>query len=139
MVRNVNMWREEHGIKPSHIIRDRDARFTAQSDGTLESTGATLKKSPRKPANLNAYAEALVGTFRRECLDRFIVFGKSLPDHVCRVCEDCHSSVRVHSSPDDEPVGACEPPADPAAEKGGGIVCESRHGGALRHFRRVAA
>ena len=47
--------------------------------------------------------------------------------------------VRAHSSLDNEPIGACEPPPDPVSERKDGIVHESRLGGVLRHYRRAAA
>ncbi len=89
--------------------------------------------------DLHTYVEAFVGAFRRECPDKFIVFGESLPDHVRQIHEDCYNSVRVHSSLDNGPAGACEPPADPVSEKQGGIVCGSLLGGVLRHHWRAAA
>ncbi len=139
MTRNVRMWWEEHGIKPSHIIKDRDTRFTSQFDAMLESIGATMKTLPRKSPNLNAYTEAWVGTFRRECLDKFIAFGESHLDQIGGVYERYYNSVRVHSSLGNEPIWACEPPPDAVSETKDGIVCKSWLGGVLRHCRRAAA
>ena len=90
-------------------------------------------------SNLNPYAEAWVGTFRRECLDKFVVFGEGHLDHICRVYEAWYNVHRPHSSLDNEVIGLGEMPAPEAVEEKHGVVCESWLGGVLRHYRRVAA
>ena len=87
MARNVRMWWEENGLKPSYILKDWDTRFTAQFDGILESIGATVKKVARRSPNLNPHCEAWVGSFRRECLGKFVVLGEKHLDHICRQYE----------------------------------------------------
>ena len=134
----LRMWWEERGVTPSYIIKDADTRFTAQFDGILESVGATVKKISRKSPNLNPYAEAWVSTFKRECLDKFVVFGESRLEHICRTYERYYNSVRPHSSLDNEPVGVEKMPSPESVEEKDGVICDVWLGGLLRSYRRAA-
>ncbi|MBN2564374.1 MAG: transposase [Candidatus Eisenbacteria bacterium] len=138
MARNIQMWWDENGLKPSYILKDWDTRFTAQFDGILESIGATVKKVARRSPNLNPHAEAWAGTFRRECLDKFIVLGERHLDYICGQYERYFNSVRPHSGLDNEPVGVMDPAPPEFTEKKNGVVCEAWLGGLLRHYRRAA-
>jgi len=65
---------------PRYLIRDRDQvygeRFSRQAR-TLDIGEAVI--APRAPWQ-NAYAERVIGSIRRECLDHVVVFGKR---HLC--------------------------------------------------------
>ena len=61
---------EEAGHRFIHLIRDRDARFTAAFDAVFHSIGTSvLPTAPRTP-RMNAYAELFARTVRAECTDR---------------------------------------------------------------------
>jgi|KBSMisStandDraft_5_1062788.scaffolds.fasta_scaffold259937_1 hypothetical protein len=64
----------------SHLILDRDTKYTAQFRRLIsESRTAVIRLPPRSP-NLNAYAERIVRSIKEECLDRIIFVGQaSLP------------------------------------------------------------
>jgi len=138
MARNVRMWWEELGKKPSYILKDWDTKFTAQFDAILESTGGTVKRISRQAPNMNPFCEAWIGSFKRECLDKFIVFGEAHLQHIAETYVAYHNSVRPHSGLDNEVVGD-ERPTPEAVEEKNGVVCESWLGGLLRHYRRAAA
>ena len=61
---------------PRHLIRDRDQvygeRFSRQAK-TLDIREAVI--APRSPWQ-NAYAERVIGSIRRECLDHVVVIGE---------------------------------------------------------------
>ena len=59
----------------------------------------SFKESNDKAPNMNPFCEA---GFRREVLDRFIVFGERHLDHLCNACTRYYNSVRAHSSLDNE-------------------------------------
>jgi transposase InsO family protein len=61
------------GRPPAYFVRDRDAAYGA--DFVREATGLGIRTvlTPVRAPRANAIAEWLVGTLRRECLDRLIV------------------------------------------------------------------
>jgi transposase InsO family protein len=67
---------EEAGQCFTHLIRDRDAKFTAAFDTVFASVGITaLPTAPQSP-RMNAYAERFIRTVRAECTDRMLIFGQ---------------------------------------------------------------
>ncbi|WP_194911128.1 integrase core domain-containing protein [Catenulispora rubra] len=57
----------------SHLVRDRDAKFTATFDAVFSATGITaLTTAPQTP-KMNAIAERFVGSVLRECTDRMLI------------------------------------------------------------------
>jgi transposase InsO family protein len=62
---------------PRYLIRDRDAIYGAAVTRRLRAMGIRDKPiSPGSPWQ-NGYAERLIGTIRRECLDHLIVLGEA--------------------------------------------------------------
>jgi transposase InsO family protein len=64
---------------PHYLIRDRDRIF-----GTIvtrRSRAMGIRDKPTAPASpwQNGFAERLIGSIRRECLDHLVVFGESCP------------------------------------------------------------
>jgi transposase InsO family protein len=63
-------------IGKSHLILDRDTKYTVQFRRLIaESRTAVIRLPPRSP-NLNAYAERFVRSIKEECLDRMIFVGQ---------------------------------------------------------------
>jgi transposase InsO family protein len=61
----------------SHLILDRDTKYTAQFRRLIaESKTAVIRLPPRSP-NLNAYAERFVRSIKEECLNRMIFVGQA--------------------------------------------------------------
>jgi len=76
VARNLAGELEEAGHRFTHLIRDRDAKFTAAFDAVFASIGITaLPTAPQAP-RMNAYAERFVCTVRAECTDRMLIVGE---------------------------------------------------------------
>jgi transposase InsO family protein len=74
----------------------------------------------------NAYAERLIGSIRRECLDHIVVFGERHLRHVLLSYMDYYNGARTHLSLNkDAPISR-------AAEAAGRILCRPILGG-LHH------
>jgi putative transposase len=52
------------------VIRDRDSKYTLAFDGVLDAEGIRVIKAPPQAPRANAICERVVGTLRRELLDR---------------------------------------------------------------------
>ncbi|WP_439924493.1 integrase core domain-containing protein [Nitrobacter sp. JJSN] len=67
---------------PRYLMRDRDGAYGEVFIRRVRSMGIRDRPtSPRSPWQ-NAYAERLIGSIRRECLDHVAVFGER---HLCHV------------------------------------------------------
>ena len=87
--RNLLMDLHEHGQRPRLLIHDRDTKFSRAFDGIFQTEEIAVIRTPIRAPNANAYAERWVGSVRRECLDRLLIFGRRQLEHVLRVYV-CH-------------------------------------------------
>jgi hypothetical protein len=83
---------------PRYLIRDRDGAYGEIFIRRLRSMGIRDRPtSPRSPWQ-NGYAERLIGSIRRECLDHVVVFGERHLRHVLLSYLKYHNQVRTHLS-----------------------------------------
>jgi transposase InsO family protein len=59
------------------LIRDRGGQFTASFDAVFEDCGLRVLRSPPRAPRANAVCERLVGTLRRELLDRILILNEA--------------------------------------------------------------
>ena len=116
---------------PRYLIRDRDRAYGEVFIRRLRSMGIRDQPtSPRSPWQ-NAYAERLIGSIRRECLDHVVVFGDRHLRHVLLSYMKYHNEVRTHLSLEkDAPVSR-------AVERVGRIFCHPILGGLHHQYVRV--
>jgi putative transposase len=93
------------GIK--FVIRDRGSNFTASFDAVFQATGARILRSAVRVPRMNAICERLVGTLRRELLDRLLILGERHLRAVLIEYQAHYNMARPHqgigqSVPDDE-------------------------------------
>jgi putative transposase len=74
--RNLLMDLDGRADQLRFLIRDRDTKFTAGFDEVFTSIGSKIIKTPPRAPRANAIAERWVGTARRECTDRMLIFGE---------------------------------------------------------------
>jgi len=69
---------------PQYLIRDRDQLYGAIVTHRLRAMG--IRDKPTAPASpwQNGFAERLIGSIRRECLDHIVVMGE---EHLRRICD----------------------------------------------------
>src|SRR5258708_4581035 len=78
---------------PRYLIRDRDGAYGEIFIRRVRSIGIRDRPtSPRSPWQ-NAYAERLIGSIRRECLDHIVVFGERHLRHVLLSYMDYYNPV----------------------------------------------
>jgi putative transposase len=74
------------------LIRDRGSNFTASFDAVFQAAGITILRTAVQAPRMNATCERLVGTLRRELLDRVL---SSAP----RICGPSWPSIRSTTTP----------------------------------------
>jgi transposase InsO family protein len=55
-----------------YLLHDRDSIFARSMDGSIRNLGLTVLRSPPRSPKANAICERVIGTIRRECLNRLI-------------------------------------------------------------------
>jgi putative transposase len=101
--RNLLMDLDDRGQRPRFLIRDRDTKFSRAFDSIFCSEGIEIVRTPIQAPNANAYAERWVGSVRRECLDRLLIFGRRQLEHVLRVYIRHFNQQRPHRALDLRP------------------------------------
>jgi putative transposase len=59
------------------LIHDRGSNFTASFEDVFQATGAKILRSAVQAPRMNAICERLVGTPRRELVDRTLLLGEA--------------------------------------------------------------
>jgi transposase InsO family protein len=83
---------------PRYMIRDRDRIYGTLVTRRLHAMG--IRDKPTAPASpwQNGFAERLIGSIRRECLDHVIVWGESHLRRILRSYASYYDNVRTHRS-----------------------------------------
>ena len=96
LARNLAADLEEAGRRFTHLIRDRDAKFTAAFDSVFTSIGtAILPTAPQAP-RMNAIAERFVRTARAECTDQMLIAGEH---HLRAILTNLHRALQHRPQP----------------------------------------
>jgi transposase InsO family protein len=116
---------------PVYLIRDRDGCYGQVFTRRLRSLRIRdHPTSPRSPWQ-NGYAERLIGSIRRECLDHVVVFGERHLRHVLSCYMEYYNATRTHLS-----LGK-DAPNGRAAQSVGRIKCRPVLGGLHHQYARV--
>ena len=116
---------------PRYLIRDRDRIYGAVSCAELRAMG--IRDKPIAPGSpwQNGFAERLIGSIRRECVDHFIVVGEAHLRRILRSYARYYNEVRTHRSLDkDAPVSR-------PVQRTGSIDSYSILGGLHHHYGRI--
>ena len=90
---------------PQYLIRDRDRIYGTVVTRRLRAMG--IRDKPTAPASpwQNGFAERLIGSIRRECVDHFVVLGEAHLRRILRAYARYYNDIRTHRSLDkDAPV-----------------------------------
>jgi putative transposase len=107
--RNLLMELDEGGRQTRFLVQDRDAKFPRAFDALLANDGVKVIRTPVRAPNANAHMERWVGSIRRECLDRMLIFGRRQLEHVLRVYILHYNRQRPHRALDLRPPDASAP------------------------------
>src|SRR6185312_15466 len=81
---------------PRYMIRDRDRIYGAVVTRRLRAMGIRDKPASPAPPWQNGFAERLIGSIRRECLDHIIVLGETHLRGILKSYAHYYNGVRTH-------------------------------------------
>jgi len=116
---------------PGYMIRDRDRIYGTVVTRQLRAMG--IRDKPTAPVSpwQNGFAERLIGSIRRECLDHILVFGEAHLRRILRSYACYYNDIRTHRSLDkDAPVSR-------PVQRTGIISSHAILGGLHHHYVRV--
>jgi|SRR5205085_2408485 len=83
--RNLLIHLDDRGQRPRLLIHDRDAKFSRAFDALFHGNGIRVIRTPIQTPNANAHIERWVGSARRECLDRILIFSRRQLERVLSI------------------------------------------------------
>jgi transposase InsO family protein len=116
---------------PRHLIRDRDQVYGAAATRRLRAMG--IRDKPIAPGSpwQNGFAERLIGSIRRECVDHIVVLGEMHLRRVLKSYARYYNETRTHRSLDkDAPISR-------PVQRDGSIMSHALLGGLHHHYVRV--
>jgi putative transposase len=119
------------------LIRDRDSKYAGGFDDVLASEGTEVIRTPIRAPLANAFAERFVGTLRRECLDRTLIFGCRHLESVLQSFIAHYNGHRPHRSLDMNPP-APRPPSVTFDAPSGSVIRRDVLGGLIHEYERAA-
>jgi Integrase core domain len=86
---------------PAYLVRDNDGAYGHVFTSRVRAMG--IRDRPISPGSpwQNGYAERLIGTLRRECLDRMLIFGEAHLRRVLASYAAYYNQARTHLKPSD--------------------------------------
>ena len=116
---------------PSYLVRDNDAAYGHVFTCRLRAMGIRDRPiSPRSPWQ-NGHVERLIGTVRRECLDRMLIFGETHLRQILTLYASYYDESCTHLSlHKDTPLGR-------AVQRSGPVVAVPVLGGLHRRYARI--
>jgi transposase InsO family protein len=116
---------------PQYLVRDRDAVYGDIFIRRLRAMGIRDRPTAARSPWQNGYAERLIGSIRRECLDYVVVFGERHLCHLLKSYQRYYNEARTHLSlSKDAPVSR-------GVQTGGHILCLPILGGLHHQYVRI--
>jgi transposase InsO family protein len=118
-------------VAPRYMIRDQDAIYGAAVTRRLRAMG--IRDKPIAPGSpwQNCFAERLIGSIRRECIDHVVALGEQHLRQVLKSYANYYNTVRTHRSLDKDP------PASRPVQRIGHIVSHAMVGGLHHQYVRI--
>ena len=128
----ANQLTEAFGLQqiPRYLIRDRDRAYGEILVRRVRSIGIRDRPTSFRSPWQSGYAERLIGSIRRECIDHIVVFGERHLRHVLLSYKDYYNATRTHLSL------SKDAPVPRTVEWAGNIICRPILGGPHHKYGR---
>jgi putative transposase len=137
--RNFLMVAEDMNLPPAYVMRDNDAKFTAQFDAVFQASGVAVKRTVPLAPNLWAHVARFIESLKQESLDKFVIVAERHLNYGCRVWSRHYNRERPHAVRDHRPPDSTSPLAEWVGVRVNDVVCESKLGGVIHAYSRRAA
>jgi transposase InsO family protein len=116
---------------PRYLIRDRDRIYGSIVARRMRAMG--IRDKPIAPASpwQNGFAERLIGSIRRECVDHIVVLGEAHLRRILQTYAGYYNKIRTHRSLDKDA------PAFRPVQRVGNIASHAILGGLHHHYVRI--
>jgi transposase InsO family protein len=116
---------------PRYLIRDRDRSYGDVALRRIRAMG--IRDKPIAPASpwQNGFAERLIGSIRRECVNHIVVWGEGHLRRILRAYARYYNTIRTHRSLDKDA------PAFRSVQRVGTITSYAILGGLHHHYVRI--
>src|SRR6202045_1935573 len=116
---------------PHYLVRDRDRIYGSVVTRRLRTMG--IRDKPTAPASpwQNGFAERLIGSIRRECLDHIIVLGEMHLRRILKSYARYYNETRTHLALDKDA------PLSRTVQRTGRILCRPVLGGLHHEYVRI--
>jgi putative transposase len=94
--RNLALTLGERFERIRFLIRDRGSNFTASFDAVFQAAGIRIVRTAIQAPRMNAICERLIGTLRRELLDRMLILGERHLHSVLAEYQAHYNTARPH-------------------------------------------
>ncbi len=118
-------------VAPRYMIRDQDAIYGPAVTRRLRAMGIRDKPIALGSPWQNCFAERLIGSIRRECIDHVVALGEQHLRQVLKSYADYYNTVRTHRSLDKDA------PASRPVQRIGHIVSHAMVGGLHHQYVRI--
>ena len=121
------------GRRAKYLVRDRDAIYGGEFKAAMRGLGLRQLVCAYKSPLQNAFAERVIGTLRRECLDN-VIMGERHAREILEEYVEYYNAERAHQALEgDSPVPRATEPTNEGA-----IVARPHLGGLHHSYRRAA-
>ncbi len=137
--RNLSMELADGASAIKFVVRDRDTKYTGSFNAVFVADGVRVIRTPVRAPRANAICERVIGTIRRECLDRMLILGRRHLDAVLAEYVAHYNTHRLHRTLGQRAPSTLDATPAPIDDIDlGKLRRTDRLGGLIHEYRMVA-
>jgi transposase len=120
------------------LLRDRDGKYGPSFDAVFQAEEIEILKSAPQAPRMNAHCERVIGSIRREALDRVLITNEAHARHVLAAYERHYNAHRPHRARNQLPPAADQQPTTVHELEGRRLLRTRILGGVINEYRYAA-